>query len=90
MVKTQKASINSQGHGMTSYFIPTCHFCGVDGYIRPNCFKYIKKCRIYIMIERNRAIVNMHVPRKSRTNEPKVTRKEKVSPRWIRRDEYFC
>jgi hypothetical protein len=33
---------------------------------------------------------NLHDPRTSRAHVPLTTRKESVSPRWIRRDEYFC
>ena len=39
-----KAPMHAQGHGMISNFIPTCHYCGIDGHIRPNCFHYIKLC----------------------------------------------
>ena len=53
---------------MTPYFILTCYFCGVDGHIRPNCFKYIKMCRVESMVERKRTKANMHVPRKIRAN----------------------
>ncbi|KAK1550932.1 hypothetical protein Q3G72_027164 [Acer saccharum] len=95
-----KAHMHSQGNGMIPNFIPTCHFCGTDSHIKPNCFHYIKMHRVKNMIEKKRSRAKIHVPRKSRTNlhdpmtsrahVPMITRKENVSPRWIRRDEYFC
>ena len=94
-----KSPTTSQGYGMTPHFIPICHFCGVDGYIRPNYFRYIKKCRVESMMERNRLRrANMHVPRKSRVNNPRnssnmlsmTIRNENVSPRWMRKDEPAC
>ena len=52
------------------------------------------------MIEKNKSIAKMHVPRNDRTNlhdprtsrahVPFTTRKDSVSPRWIRRDVYYC
>jgi hypothetical protein len=60
-----KSPMTSQGYGMIPHFIPTCHFCGVDGHIRPNCFRYIKQCRVESMMERKRLRrAKMHVPRK--------------------------
>ena len=86
--------MHSQGHGMIPHFILTCNFCGVDGHIRPNCFHYIKIGRAESMIKKKKGRANMHVPRKNRTNlhdprtsrahVPMTTRKENVSPRWIR------
>ena len=32
----------------------------------------------------------MHDPRTYRTHVLMTTRKENVSPRWIKKDEYFC
>ena len=85
---------------MISNFIPTCHYRGIDGHIRTNCFRYIKMRRVKIMVEKKKSIAKMHVPRNDRTNlhdhmtsraqVPMTTRKESVSPRWIRRDAYFC
>ena len=90
----------AQGHGMIPYFIPTCHFCGFDGHIRPNCFQYIKMCRTKSMIEKRKNRAKMHVPRNdkidlhnpmtSRAHIPKTTRKENVLPIWIRKNEYIC
>ena len=76
---------------MNSYFTPTCHFCGIEGYIRPNCFKYIKLYIRESMIKKNmlrRAI--MHAPRKLRANGPMAHRNDYVSPRLNRNDEYYC
>ncbi|KAI9153139.1 hypothetical protein LWI28_006603 [Acer negundo] len=52
------------------------------------------------MIEKKKARAKLHVPRKynsnmhdpmtSRAQVHLTTRKKSVSPRWIRRDEYFC
>ena len=94
-----KAPMHIQGYGMIPNFIPTCHFCGIDGHIRPNCFHYIKMRRVESMFEKKKARAKMHVPRKDITNlhDPRTsrahvlltTRKESVSPRWIRRDAYF-
>ncbi|KAL5770228.1 hypothetical protein ACOSP7_014382 [Xanthoceras sorbifolium] len=28
-----------------SKFIPTCHYCGVNGHIRPRYYKYISMCK---------------------------------------------
>ena len=95
-----KAPLPAQGHGMIPNFIPTCHHCGVDGHIRPNCFHYIKLCRIKSMIEKRKARARMHDHRKnkihlhnpmiSRTLEPLSPRKKNVSPKWIRKDEPAC
>ncbi|KAI9164818.1 hypothetical protein LWI28_002665 [Acer negundo] len=95
-----KAPMQAQGYGMIPNFIPTCHFYGFDGHIRPMCFQYIKMCKIRSMIEKKkkRAMmhvprndgINMHDPRTSRTHVPLTTMKKGVSPWWIRRDEYFC
>ena len=85
---------------MIPNFIPTCHFCGIDGHIRPNCFHYIKMRIVESMIGKEKAKAKMHVPKKNRTNlhdprtsrahVPLTTMKESVSPRWIRRNTYFC
>ena len=85
---------------MISILIPTCHYCGIDGHIRPNCFCYIKTRRAKRMIEKKNSRAKMLVPRNDKTNlhdpktfraqVPMTTRKESVSPRWIRRDAYFC
>ena len=75
--------------------------CGVDRHIRPNCFRYIKHCRVESMMERKRLRrANLHVPRKPRVNNPRIsnnmqtmtTRNENVSPRWIRKGKpaYYC
>ena len=58
-----KAPMYAQGHGMIPYFIPTCHFCGFDGHIRPRCFRYIKMCKTRSMIEKKKNRAMMHVPR---------------------------
>ena len=39
---------------MIPNFIPTCHFCGIIGHIRPNCFRYIKMRRTKSMIEKKK------------------------------------
>ena len=95
-----KAPMHAQGHGMNSKFIPTCHFCGIDCHIRPNCFRYIKLCRAKSMIEKKRCRARMHVHRKdkihlhdpmtSRSLEPLTTRKKSISPKWIKKDEPSC
>ena len=95
-----KAPMPAQGHGMIPNFIPTCHHYGIDGHIRPNCFHYIKLCRIKSMIEKKKARARMHDHRKnkihlhdpmiSRTLEPLTPRKKSISPRWIRKDEPTC
>ena len=95
-----KAPMHAQGHGMISNFNPTCHYCGIDGHIRPNCFHYIKLCRIKSMIEKRKARARMHDHRKnkihlhnpmiSRTLEPLTTRIENFSPKWIKINEPAC
>ena len=45
-----ESQMTTHEHGMNFYFVPTCHYCGVYGHIRPKCFKYIKHCRINSMI----------------------------------------
>ena len=80
-----------QGYGMIPNFIPTCHFCGIDGHIRPNCFHYIKMRRVENMIGKKKARAKMHVPRKNRANfhdprtsrapVPLTIRKESVLPK---------
>ena len=37
------ASTRAKSNGMNSSFIPTCHYCGMIGHIRPKCFNYIEK-----------------------------------------------
>ncbi|KAK1550275.1 hypothetical protein Q3G72_016572 [Acer saccharum] len=98
----EKALMHAQGHGMIPNFIPTCHFCGIDGHIRPNCFHYINMCRTKSMIEKRKARTRMHIHRKdkihfndpmtSKTLEPLTTRKKIVLPKWIRKEEpsYYC
>ena len=95
-----KAHMYSQGHGMIPNFIPTYHYCGIDGHIRPNCFRYIKMCRVKSMIEKKKSKTKMHVPKNDKTNlhdprtsraqVPMTNRKDSVSPKWIIRDAYFC
>ena len=92
-----KAPMHAQGHGMIPNFIPTCHFCGIDGHIRPKCFHYIHMCRVKSMIEKRRARARMHVHREdkivvhnpmiSKSLEPLSTRKKISSPKWIRKIE---
>ena len=95
-----KAPMHAQGHGMIPNFIPTCHFCGIDGHIRPKCFHYIHMCRVKSMIEKRRARARMHVHREDKINlhnpmiskslEPLSTRKKISSPKWIRKIEPAC
>ena len=94
-----ESQMTSQGYGMNSYFVPTCHYCGVYGHIRPKCFKYIKHCRINSMIEKKRLRrAQMHEPRKSYVNNPRLvndmhpltTKKKKIISMWIRKDEPAC
>ena len=81
----------AQGYGMNPYFSPTCHFCGIEGHIRPNCFKYINLCRRESMIEKNMLRrATMHAPRKFRDIGPMAPRNNYVSPRLNRNDEYYC
>ena len=81
----------AQGYGMNSYFTPTCHFCGIEGHIRPNCLKYIKLCRRESMIEKNMLRrATMHAPRNFRANRPMAPRNDHVSPRMSRNNEYYC
>ena len=87
--------MHAQRLGMIPNFIPTCHFCGIDGHIRPNCFHFIKLCRIKSMIEKRMTRARMHANRKenihihdpinSRTLEPLTTRKKKVISMWVRK-----
>ena len=48
-----------------------------------------KKARAKMHILRKNE-TNLHDPGKFRAHVPSTTRKESVSPRWIRRDAYFC
>ena len=92
--------MHAQRNGMIPNFIPTCHFCGIDGHIRPNYFHYIKMCRVKSMIEKKKARARMHVHRKdkiqlhdpmtSRTLDPLTTSKKSFTPKWIRKDEPVC
>jgi hypothetical protein len=91
--------MRAQSYGMNSSFIPTCHYCGMIGHIRPKCFNYIEKCRVQSMIERKRLRrAHLHVPRKSFVYNPRIlhnmqfltTRNDNVSPKWIRNDEPAC
>ena len=92
--------MHAQGNGMIPNFIPTCHFCCIDGHIRPSCFHYIKMRRIESMIKKKKARAKMHVLRKERTHlhdplssralEPFTTRIENMSPKWIRKDKPAC
>ena len=95
-----KAPMHAQRHGMISNLIPTCHFCGIYGHIRPNYFHYINMCRTKSMIEKRKARARMHAHRKdeihlhdhmtSRSHKPLTTRKKSISPKWIRKDEPSC
>ena len=81
--------MHSQGYGIIPNFIPTCHFCGIDGHIRPNGFHYIKMHRVESMIGKKKArakmhvlrknITNLHYPRTSKAHVPLTTRKESVT-----------
>ena len=92
--------MHAQGKGMIPYIIPTCHFCGFDGHIRPNCFRYIKMCKTRSMIEKKKKRAMMHVPRNdnivmhdprtSRAHVPKTTKKAKIVSRWIIKNENVC
>ena len=92
--------MSSQGQGIISNFIPTCHYCGVDGHIRPNCFRYIKMCRVKSMIEKRKAKNRMHVHRENETQlhdpmtssslDQMTTKKKKITSMWIRKDEPAC
>ena len=94
-----KAPIHAKGNGMIPNFIPVCHFCGINGYIRPNCLHYIDMCRVKSMIEKKKARAKMHVhtkeenhlhdPLSSSTLEPLSTRIDFVSRKWIN-DEPAC
>ena len=76
---------------MKSHFSHTCHFCGIEGHIRPNCFKYIKLCIRESMIEKNKLRrATMHAPRKFRDNGPMTPKNNYGSPRLNRNDEYYC
>ena len=84
------ASMRSQCNGMNSIFVPTCHFCGMIGHLRPNCFDYIKRCRLESMKEKRlKKKANLHEPRELR-NMSMTTRIDKVEPRWVRKNEPAC
>ncbi|KAK1588131.1 hypothetical protein Q3G72_020129 [Acer saccharum] len=94
-----ESPMTSHEYGMNSYFVPTCHYCGVYGHIRPKCFKYIKHCRINSMIEKKRLRrAHLHEPRISFVNNPRLvndmqpltTKKKKVISMWIRKNEPAC
>ena len=95
-----QAPMHAQGQGMIPYFIPTCHFYGFNGHIRPNCFRYIKICRTRSMIEKRKNRAKMHVPRNdkidvhdprtSKAHVPKTTKKANIVSRWIRKNENVC
>ena len=90
----------AQGEGMISNFNPTCHYWGMDGHIRPNCFHYIKLCRAKSMIEKKKARARLHVhgkdenhlhdPMNSITLDPLTTRIENLSPKWTKNNEPAC
>ena len=92
--------MQAHGNGMIPNFIPTCHFCGVDGHIRPSCSHYIHMCRVKSMIEKRRDRARMHVHREdkihshnpmiSRSLELLTTKKKIASPKWIRKIEPTC
>ena len=89
--------MHAQGQGMISYFIPTCHFCGFDGHIRPNCFRYIKMCKTRSMIEKRKNRAKIHVPRNDKidVHDPRITRAfvpktTKIVSKWIRKIENVC
>ena len=98
--RQEKPPMQAHGHGMIPYFIPICHFCGFNGHIRPNCFRYIKMCRTRIMIEKRKNRAKMHVPRNenidvhdprtSRAQVPKITKKENIILKWVRKNENVC
>ena len=70
-----KAPMRNQGYGMISIFVPTCHYCCMIGHIRPNCFKFIKRCRIKSMKEkRMKSKTKVHEPRESRNMMTMTTR----------------
>ena len=82
--------MRSQCNGINSYFVPTCHFCGMIGHLRPNCFDYIKRCRIESMKEKRlKKRASLHEPRDLR-NMSMTTRNDKVEPRWVRKNEPAC
>jgi hypothetical protein len=95
-----KAPIHAKGNGTIPNFIPVCHYCGINGHIRPNCLHYIDMCRTKSMIEKKKARAKMHVHKKeenhlhdplsSSTLEPLSTRIDFVSPKWIKYDEPAC
>ena len=95
-----KAPMDAQGEGMISNFNPTCHYCGIDGHIRPNCFHYIKLCRAKSMIEKKKARARLHVhgkdenhlhdPMTPRTLDHLTTRIENLSPKWTKNNEPTC
>ena len=95
-----KAPIHAKGNGMIPNFIPTCHFYGIDGHIRPSCLHYIEMCRAKSMINKKKARAKMHLHKKeenhlhdpfsSYTLEPLSTRNDSVSPKWIKNDEPAC
>ena len=83
--------MHTQGNGMISNLIPTCHFCGIDGLVRPSCLHYIEMCRLKCMIEKKKkARAKMHDSLPSRTLEPMTTRNVIEAPKWIRNDEPAC
>ena len=84
------ALMRSQCNGINSYFVPTCHFCGMIGHLRPNCFDYIKRCRLESMKEKRlKKRASLHEPRDLR-NMSMTTRNDKVEPRWARKNEPAC
>ena len=86
----QMQPMRTQGNGMISHFVHTCHFYGMIGHLKPNCFNYIKKCRLESLKEerlKNRA--SLHKLRKPR-NMFMTTKNEIVEPRWVRKNEHAC
>ena len=75
--------MRTQGNGMISSSVPICHFCGMIGNIRPNCFNYIKRCRIERMNEKKLNHKAMHDPKKPRDLKILTTSNDIVEPRLI-------
>ncbi|KAK4835283.1 hypothetical protein QYF36_007816 [Acer negundo] len=87
----RRPQLLAQSYGTNSYVTLTCHYCGIEGHFRPNCFKYIKLYRKESMIEKNMLRrATMHAPRKFRANEPMAPRNDHVAHRMNRNDEYYC
>ena len=81
-VATHHKSVASGSTGKHGKFIPTCHFCGIKGHIRPRCFTMMNFLK-------NKYFPH-EIPFQRKTPRKKIDLSNKTRKVWIKKSDLNC